>query len=116
ASAGGAGAVHLWDAASGKQLREIKIEDGWTYGVAISPDGKLLATASGDAHVELWEVATGNRLQGWNANKPRAVAFSPDGKLLAASGEGSIHLWATATGEKLREWKSDELRGETLAF
>jgi WD40 repeat protein/energy-coupling factor transporter ATP-binding protein EcfA2 len=71
-------------------------------GVAFTSDGKLLATASADKAVRLWEVDTGTPhgapLEGDAALT--GVAFSPDGKLLATASEDSTaQLWEVDTGK-----------------
>ena len=65
-------------------------------GVAFSPDGRLLATASKDKTARLWDPATGECLRTLTGHDDfvRGVAFSPDGRLLAtASNDKTARLW-----------------------
>jgi WD40 repeat protein len=64
--------------------------------VAVSPDGKLLASASDDHTVRLWNRSTRRPLAVLKGHTDRVwgVAFSPDGTLLASGGyDGTVRLW-----------------------
>ena len=76
---------------------------GAVVGVAFSPDGAYLASASRDESLRMWCVAAAG-LEPASAGHTASVwsvAFSPDGKLLASgSRDGSVRLWAAADGQQ----------------
>jgi WD40 repeat protein/tRNA A-37 threonylcarbamoyl transferase component Bud32 len=75
------------------------------YGVAFSPDGRLLASAGRDGVVKVWDAAKGKELHSLEKHVSRvlAVAFSPDGRLLASTAwDRTIRIWDAAAGEEVR--------------
>jgi WD40 repeat protein len=93
--------IRLWDAATGNErFLEFAGHEGGVYAVALSPDGKLLA--SGGENIRLWDPATAKLIR-QIAAQGTSLAFSPDGKTLASVGGGrrTIHSWDPATGKEL---------------
>jgi WD40 repeat protein len=94
-------ALRLWDPANGKErfLHFAGHQTG-VMAVAVSPDGKL--TASAGENIRLWETTTGKAVR----TLPGAavtLAFSPDGKTLVSGGGTSVRLWDVDTGKELRK-------------
>lgn len=82
---------------------------------AVSSDG-ITAVAGADAAVRLWGATSTEPLRILPGEKAvRALAFSPDGKLLAVGGaDTALHLWNTGTGELQRTMAAGETA--SLAF
>src|SRR5262245_4277810 len=109
---------YLWRLCHG-YLREFKGHTGCVMSLAVSPDGKTLATASWDGTARMWDMATARELHLLQADLGHAfaVAFSPDGKIVATAGEdGRARLWDVATGQEVRSLVGHTKRVNSVAF
>jgi WD40 repeat protein len=128
------GRVTIWDIATRKQRATLQRDLGESYGMAFSPDGKTLAVgyfkSTGDQFsggIGLWDVAAGQCRAVLSRTPPRgvgALAYSPDGKTIAAIEYGK-QTRGQANRNGIALWNSDaravqaDLPGEdvtSLAF
>jgi WD40 repeat protein len=97
------GEVTVWETGKGTLVRRLdRLHSDTVCGLAFSPDGSRLATASADRFLKVVEVATGveGRSFEGHGHHVLAVAWSPDGKQLASGGaDGLLKLWDAQTGE-----------------
>lgn len=143
--------VHLYDTATDKGPRQIEGAPAGLTGLLFSANGGTLAARTTNGAIYLWSAESGKLLHqikppprkagnalvftlGGGDSDPAGMAFSPDGKILAAASlepekepeRGAIKLWDVATGKTLRHIKSSKnarasavaisADGKTLAY
>jgi WD40 repeat protein len=117
ASAGSGPMIRHWNTATGEELYRDREGHSASVGtVAVSPDGKLVATGGGD--IRLWDPATGKQVRRIEVKGGvSSLAFAPDGKSLATGGQDKIvHLWDVETGKAIGELKGHKLRIIGIAY
>lgn len=113
----------LWDTLTGEQLQvfqEEKDKNGDSAAildVAISADGKRVATSHNNDRAILWDATAGERLKDFETDAWVAcIALSADGQQLLTGGRDSVILWNTASGEKTQTFPHEKRRVYSLAL
>jgi WD40 repeat protein len=111
--------VKVWEVASGRLVRGLAGHTPRVYDLAFSPDGARLAACSEEQTIKVWDWRSGKELLSLACpGDGRCVAFSPDGKLLAAglSGEKPLQVWDAGTGELVHSLRNHPGWTCTMAF
>jgi WD40 repeat protein len=117
---GGLRNIYFWDLGSGQPIGPpIASHAGPITTLVFNHDATLLASGGDDGTIRVWDVEAQEpigrpfiyeaRLSG-NPERVEAVAFSPDGSLLAAAGREAITIWDVANGQRV----GDPIEGSTI--
>ena len=90
-------------ATSGQALFKLKGQNGKITSVAYSPVALVIATASSDGSVQIWDAASRSMLHTLpgHGETVRGIVFSPNGKRVATVGSFGLRLWDVLSGNEV---------------
>ena len=93
------GRVLLWNAETGELSRKLLKHNNYVQAVAISPDSRLVLSASWDNTARIFDLHDNKQTRKHDLRLAHSCAFSPDGRRYAVAGEGVIQVFDTDSGE-----------------
>ncbi len=96
AQASSDGKLDLWTDPTVPPYTDVPVHADNVWNVALTPDGRTMASSGPDNHLYLWSIRRHVRARILSFNTPwvSSLAFSPDSKLLAQTGPGNaVNLW-----------------------
>lgn len=117
--------IHLWDVATGQEVRSITGHAGSVYSIAFSPDGRYLLSGGSSRNakeggdIRLWNISNGSEIHRISAHVSTSivevgtawsVAYSPDGRYLLSGGahDNVVRLWDAASGAEIQSFEGHE--------
>lgn len=117
--AGMKGEAGQWRVADGTLVRKYEGHTDALHALAVSPEGRWLATGGYDQKIRLWDTVDGQQVRVLDGHNGAvfALAFRPDGKVLAsASADRTVKLWEVSTGKRLDTFSQPLKEQTSLAF
>jgi WD40 repeat protein len=132
--------IHLWDTASGKEIRQLATD--YVVSLAFAPDGKLLAAGDGQGKVHLHDLAGNGAVRRFELPVGKVIPFGPgrreiggrkdqqeypgivcfvgfsaDGKLLLAGSDiNAFCAWEVVSGKEVRRSEGRHNRHDAMVF
>lgn len=111
--------IQLWSSRTGQAISTLFGHDKSVNSIAISSNGKILASGSQDNTLKLWNLDNGQEISTLTGHQGaiRNIAISNDSKTLASSSDDkTIKLWSLTTREEIRTLRGHTAPVQTLAF
>jgi WD40 repeat protein len=127
--------LHVWDAATGKHLRELTPQPRGPVLLAIAPDSNTLAVGVRNhlwfSTIHLWDIQAGKKVLTFGGEQflpfegdelvlpevTTSLAFSPDGRTLVSGGStGTVRLWEVATGKEIMALRGEQDQETVVGF
>ena len=96
--------IHIWDWRNEKIIKTLSGHKDQVYPAFVSPDGKLIASASHDRTVRVWSISDEVELRSWDACEPNeSLAWFPESRrIVTGAADFSMVIYDTETGKELQ--------------
>ncbi|MFO0843804.1 MAG: M56 family metallopeptidase [Gemmataceae bacterium] len=97
----GDGTLRLWDATTGRLIRDVVTSQKQVFALAWAPDGRHAVIGQEDGAVQMWDVTAPRLVRDYKGHTEQVpfLSLSPDGKhLVTGSHDKTVKVWNVETG------------------